>query len=767
MRLGFFILLSLFWLNAKAQSNNCDKEILVFELDQMNFTDAAENVKLYQQYIDKNETKLTVDCSRRIYSLLANFLAAGSLYASADSAYRKALMFSDLCKSDTAKILALLDYARFLNNVAPDSALPHIKTIFSALKLVVEKNNYRYKEVLKKLPEGTAPSIFSIDELNKLSPTTITDMPENIRDLWRQYYNLKGASLLFTTNTASAENHLHSALFFDRNIPSIDYESVPLNNLGLLYQNKGNHSKAVEYFVAAMQKAKDAKEDFSVISTLSNLTYSYRVIKNFATAKQYSQEGITLARKMGLTKDLSRILSHYASIFIDEGDFVEAEKQLRESIAIAHSIDNKADLCYSMRKLGNMLINNTNRIEEGKIYADSSYYFARLIGDKSFYYYIDNALASYYLKIGQTDKALAYANESYKQSVAYADNAYVLDNMKLLYQIYDRQGNANKALSYYKQYEALKDSTVGKEVQFALTDIQEKYETQKKQSAIDKLEKEKIKKQQQTNILWGVLGAFFLLSGLFFFFNRKLNKQKKELQTTNALLAEATANQNRLFGIIGHDLKGMVAPFSRAGKIMTNYLQKNNLQDAAIFSGKLEENAGRLSETLNNLLHWSLQQMKGLKIEKETVNVQAAIKHVCGHYTHVIQLKNIVLQIDVKESETIFTDREALQVILRNLFSNALKFTENNSITFSSAQQSNGYQLIVTDKGTGMTEVQMQQLFNLQEKASGKGTQGESGSGLGMVVVQKIAMALGATVQISSKLQQGTAITLTFKNAAV
>jgi hypothetical protein len=51
MRLGFFILLSLFWLNAKAQSNNCDKEILVFELDQMNFTDAAENVKLYQQYI--------------------------------------------------------------------------------------------------------------------------------------------------------------------------------------------------------------------------------------------------------------------------------------------------------------------------------------------------------------------------------------------------------------------------------------------------------------------------------------------------------------------------------------------------------------------------------------------------------------------------------------------------------------------------------------------------------------------------------------------
>jgi signal transduction histidine kinase len=207
----------------------------------------------------------------------------------------------------------------------------------------------------------------------------------------------------------------------------------------------------------------------------------------------------------------------------------------------------------------------------------------------------------------------------------------------------------------------------------------------------------------------------------------------------------------------------MVAPFSKAGKIMSNYLNKNNLQDAEKFSVKLEENAGRLSETLNNLLHWSLQQMKGLHIQKQVVPVYETINHVVNHYADVIRLKNINVQVLVQATETLITDKEAFQIIIRNLLSNALKFTENNTIQFSSQQTEKDYILTIADRGTGMTDEQVKRLFAIEEKISGSGTQGETGSGLGLVVVQKMAEALNATLQITSKLQSGTTISITFK----
>lgn len=765
MRIALLIFLLVVTGNVASQSYNCSAEVAALEINQLKFTNAADAAKEYQQYINKNYSRLTADCKRRMYSLLANFQAVSSSLNAADSSYRKAIVFSLQCNIDTARIHALIDYSRFLNSVQTDSFEVYVKKTFAALQAATVQRKFRFAEVLAKFPEGMATSIFSSSETDKLSPAVIADMPAGIKALWRQYYEMRGSSLVYSAATDTAENCLQMALFFDRNNPEDNNESVSLNNLGLLYQNMGRHTTAVEYLLAAIDNNKKNDEEYAVINNLSNVAYSYRAIKRFDVARQYAKEAVDISKRLNMSKNLCRSLSQYASVFIEEGDFEQAEKILTESIVLSRSIDNKADLCYSMRKLGHLLITNTKRQEEGKKYIDSSAYYAAAIGDAAFVYFINNSLANYYLNKGLLTQAAQQAQESYKQSVHYNDKELIAANLNLLYKIYDKQHDAAKALFYYKQWVDLKDSTLGKDVQFALADIQEKYESQKKQIAIDALQKEKTAKQLQTKIIAAAGVVFLLLSAFFYFFNRKLNRQKKQLQQANALLAEATAVQNRLFGIIGHDLKGMVAPFSRAGKIMSNYAATNNLQHAVTFSAKLEENAGRLSETLNNLLQWSLQQMKGLHIQKQPVKVYDTVQHVCSHYTDVANLKNIKVAVNIAAIDVLVTDKEALQVILRNLLSNALKFTENGTITFSSAQTNNDYSIVITDSGLGMTDTQMKNLFNFENKNTVQGTQGEGGSGLGMIVVQKLVHALGASMQINSILQQGTTITVTFNTA--
>ncbi len=763
MRLSVFLVLLLFAQFLWGQQNLCNEEVTQFEITQLQFTDAQASTEKYRSYINKNLPLLTADCSRRMFSLLANFSAMGSSADSAHLYFKKAIYYSSLCTSDTAKIYALIDYARYLNSVQPDSFIEYSTKVYAGLMAYAQNKKFGYAEFLNKLPPGSTPASFSSSEINALSPALINDMNDGEKALWRQYYEMKGSSLIYSTAATEAENNLKLALFFDRNNPGDDNESVSLNNLGLLYQNAGRHTLAVEYFLAAVEKNKKNNEDYAVINTLSNVTYSFRMIKRFDVARQYSLEAIAIAKRLNLSKNLCRVLSQYASVFIDEGNYAAAEKTLQESIDLSHATGNKADLCYSMRKLADMFINRTNRLAEGKKIIDSSAYYATVIGDKSFLYFINNTLSSYYFKTDNYEKSLQLALSSYNESIAYNDKEIAVSNLSLLHRLYEKKSNPVLALQYYKLFVQLRDSSTGKEVHYALSDIQEKYESQKKQLAIETLEKEKSEKQQQANFLIAGLGVLLLLSGLFYYFNRKLNHQKKVLQQTNGLLNEATATQNRLFGIIGHDLRGMIAPFSRAGKIMSNYIGKNNLEDAAKFSVKLEENAGRLSETLNNLLHWSLQQMKGFHIQKENVPVNKTITDVVSHYTDVIKLKNIIVNVNIPFTETLVTDKEAFQIIIRNLLSNALKFTEHNAISFTSTQTEKSYCVTITDNGTGMTDEQIKRLFSIEEKITGSGTQGETGSGLGFVVVQKMVEALGANIKITSKIQYGTSIGITFK----
>jgi signal transduction histidine kinase len=761
MRICLFLFLFISSTFCFCQNNRCEDEIAIFEKNQFDFKNAREQIAELKSYEVKNTDQLNNHCYRRLYSLLANFYHGGGSIDTAELYFKKELYYSTLCKDDTSEIIAGLDYVRFLNSRNPEGFFKYIDTVYS--KLFKVSSSYRYTAFLGSNAAVTDTFTVLHTDIEKMGEDIINDMPHHFKDLWRQFYSVIGSALVFSTKPKLAEKYMQLALYFDRNEPSGDSESITLNNLGLLYQNEGNHAKAVESFLAALNKNDASNEEFAKINTLANISFSYRMIKQYSRAKKYTEQAIKLAKKLNLSTNLCRSLSAHASIFIDEENYPEAEKFILQSISLSHSIGNKADLCYSMRKLANMLITFTPRLQEGKLYADSSRYYAKEIGDAGFMYYIDFTDANYYFKTGAYAKALPLVQSSLQQSIDYNEKEITLVSLELLSKVYEKLNNPAKALEYFKKYQDLKDKIIGKDMQLALSELQEKYDNQQNEATIQKLEKQKIARAQQTKILLVTLGTLLLLSGLIFFFNRKLSHQKKQLLATNQSLAELSAAQNRLFGIISHDLKGMVVPFYRAGKILSNYIDKNNLSDAKLFSSKLEENAGRLSGTLNNLLYWSLQQMKGLKINKEPLPVYETINHVVSHYTELIQVKDITIQNEVQQADIFLTDKEAFQVIIRNLLSNAVKFTENNSITFSAANSQDAYIVTVTDKGIGMDEALIEKLFSFTDKKSGAGTRGESGSGLGLVVVNKMAAAINGTILIKSKPGIGTSISITFK----
>ncbi len=256
--------------------------------------------------------------------------------------------------------------------------------------------------------------------------------------------------------------------------------------------------------------------------------------------------------------------------------------------------------------------------------------------------------------------------------------------------------------------------------------------------------------------------AALIIAGLIFYLYRKLAVQKKTLVQSNQKLEGITNLQNRIFRIIGHDLKGMILPFDRAGKMMQHYLVKQDGQSALRYAGKLEENALRLTETLNNLLYWSTSQMKEQVVRKENLVLKDLLADLLESFGEVAAIKKIQLIGQVDSSETIYADKGALQIILRNLLSNAIKFTKEGKITIFSTRTPSSLVLHVQDEGVGMDAQQVYELLHSPLQQSSTGTAGEKGSGIGFSIIKKMVVLNGAGIGVESRKPGGTIVSLSF-----
>jgi signal transduction histidine kinase len=177
-------------------------------------------------------------------------------------------------------------------------------------------------------------------------------------------------------------------------------------------------------------------------------------------------------------------------------------------------------------------------------------------------------------------------------------------------------------------------------------------------------------------------------------------KQRTELAALNQL-------KSKMFSLISHDLKGMIIPYRRVGKIFKFHIDQKNYQKATELSEELEKKSEQLSHFLENLL----EQMDGYQLRMETIDVERELFEIQELFIQQVDFKNVRIKIGDGCKTTISFDRQAFHVIFRNLISNALKFTQNGSIQLNINRFNTKYQLIISDTGTGMSETQLGQLF--------------------------------------------------------
>ena len=236
-----------------------------------------------------------------------------------------------------------------------------------------------------------------------------------------------------------------------------------------------------------------------------------------------------------------------------------------------------------------------------------------------------------------------------------------------------------------------------------------------------------------------------------------------DLRRHQSELAEINAHKDKLFSILSHDLRSPFASIIELGRMLSAIEDDFEINEIREIGDKIAESGGNTLKLLENLLAWSrVQQENHIKLSQ--TNLYAHVIENIVLYKEQINSKQITLENDLSKNIYVLADENMLSTIIRNVISNAVKFSfKGSKIYIKTEENEDRYILSIRDEGSGISETDMNKLFNIYEKLSKRGTDGERGTGLGLILCKEFAGKIDGEFEIISKPGEGTEVKLSLK----
>jgi len=240
---------------------------------------------------------------------------------------------------------------------------------------------------------------------------------------------------------------------------------------------------------------------------------------------------------------------------------------------------------------------------------------------------------------------------------------------------------------------------------------------------------------------------------------RKKNEQKIQLQ--NQELEKLNATKDKFFSIIAHDLKSPFNSILGFSEILSEEAHKHNINSVIKFAGVINSAAKHSYQLLENLLKWARMQQGRIPFEPQTLLLNRLVGSEINGLKISAENKNIQISNRLDEEIILFADENMLSSVVRNLISNAIKFTPKNGEITITAKQTDGQVIIsVSDTGKGITTEEINNLFKIETSFSTQGTENEKGTGLGLLLCKDFIQKHKGNIAVKSMPGKGSTFTI-------
>lgn len=572
-----------------------------------------------------------------------------------------------------------------------------------------------------------------------------------------------GRVLLINKRKLEAEKILEEAYEILIKInPSKAVFSKLCQYLGAIKNEHGRNYEALDYYFKSLKAEEVNRDSHNIAVVYANISNIYFGLKLFKESNDYMEKSINIFDRSKNKDDLAGAYLGYGINLMNIDKLSESKIYITKALQVARKNN---DIKNEM-----LAINNLGIVDE--LSGDYSSALAKynIVRDHNEKVKDTIALAYIYTDLGSlftTKKDYPKAIENFQKSLYFYEAVHNPIGMKDIYneliKVYKLNGNYKKAMECSDQYYILNDSINNLANIKKMTEMSMGFQHEKDLALKEQTYNQELKRQ---NLFKLAMAFVILLISLMFVISYRAYNLKKRTNTLiskqNENLEMLNATKDKLFGIIGHDLRKPATSFNGITKKVNFLIKENDFETLYKFGNEIEKNANELNNLIDNLLGWSMLQKDGIKLNPQKINLFSAVAEVLEPFQSMAKEKSITILNEISIDNYVEVDEQSLYIILRNLIHNALKFTnKSGNLYLNTSREKNRIKLIIRDTGIGMTNAEINEMFNFHS-ASTKGTANEKGTGLGMFIIGQWSKLNNIKVNTISEKGVGTTFELVF-----
>ncbi|ASZ12954.1 ATP-binding protein [Chitinophaga sp. MD30] len=594
-----------------------------------------------------------------------------------------------------------------------------------------------------------------------------------VRDTQRVVLLNQLSRVYFNRQPAQAFVYAKEALHISDSLHYTKGKIWAKRNMALVENVHGNLEKQMELTVTALALAEP--NDLPAMAVL------YNDIGNIYVEQEHPEQGLAYFKKSLPIKqylhqqvEVGKTLNNIGCAYLKLQQLDSALHYLQAAEAIKLSFQDRPSLAFTYENIGiiHMLSGD---------YPKSLHYHEL---SAAYYKEANNllGLTKAYLNLGLINTML----KRYPVADKYLSNAASLNETQqnvrneLIYYRYRAQLDSARhdylsALNNYKHYASLNESFFNKEKTQLIEQTREKYESEKRQR-----ENEILKKEQRLNlttisqqrVFVGAVALLFiiLLAATILLYRTyrqqhelysELNSRNEKVSLQNSIISEQNAAleslhqvKDKIFSVISHDLRSPLAILE--GLLFLLRDDKIPQQQFRNYTDELWRDMKNTAYMMDNLLHWASSQMKGIRVHADDFDITGLLNQEFSLLQSLARQKEVTLEHRLNRSILVYADPDMIRLVIRNLISNAIKFTPaGGAISVYALLNERHVEIAVQDNGIGIPEANQAKIFS-HLYYSTSGTQNEKGCGLGLTLSKDFLLRNEGTIWFKSQPRNGT-----------
>jgi two-component system sensor histidine kinase/response regulator len=565
----------------------------------------------------------------------------------------------------------------------------------------------------------------------------------------------------------SAQKYYPEAIRLAHKLQDHELEAQNLNRLGVYYRNMNLQEEALKLYEEALEISEKNNNPVQIGHSLNNIGQIYFYKDLFEESLEYYKAAESQFLKVGNKEGLAYNYTGMSPVLGALGKNKEALDIINKAIEIRQEQGNERQLLVSKfnRSVLLMSMGEFNSVEEDI----KNLYQYGLTYDIIRAIHALEKLVELNIATRNVNQAIKYAEEAKILHQQRPNSESMIEIYEMMYQLYFDRGNTTESKKYLALLDQEKEILSAERIKNYLAGLTIK----KQKDEIAALSRENELMQANQKFKMYITFALMLLAfSLFIAFSIYYRSYKKEIHNIRVLkekqnqiecqaaeLNRLNIEKDKIFSILAHDLK---APLDSLWG-MVKLMNEDNLsqEEFESYLPILSQNLGNNSMLLENLLIWSRSQMRGMNTEFSKFNLFKVVEQSLSFLSGSGYYKGQILENYIPKSIEIEAEKTMLEIVIRNLLTNALKFTNaNDKITVALEEEENFYTISISDQGIGMTEAGLSKLFG-NDFYSTSGTHQEKGTGLGLLISKELVKKNKGEIWAKSQIGSGSTFCFT------